>query len=219
MPASPVKLLLVDDHRVVRLGLRALFETVPQFVVVGEAGTVAEALVAARQGQPDVVVLDVRLPDGSGVEACREIRSERPRTRVLMLTSYADEDAVVASIMAGAAGYLLKQSDPDRLIEAVEIVARGGSLLDPAITQTVLQWIQRLGTRAIEDPLLALSDQERRILPLLAEGKTNREIAAELYLSEHTVKTYVSNILQKLHLSRRAEAAAFIARRRGLPPT
>jgi DNA-binding NarL/FixJ family response regulator len=214
-----VKLLLVDDHRVVRLGLRALFETVPQFVVVGEAGTVAEALVAARQGQPDVVVLDVRLPDGSGVEACREIRSERPRTRVLMLTSYADEDAVVASIMAGAAGYLLKQSDPDRLIEAVEIVARGGSLLDPAITQTVLQWIQRLGTRAIEDPLLALSDQERRILPLLAEGKTNREIAAELYLSEHTVKTYVSNILQKLHLSRRAEAAAFIARRRGLPPT
>jgi DNA-binding NarL/FixJ family response regulator len=219
MPASPVKLLLVDDHRVVRLGLRALFETAPQFVVVGEAGTVAEALVAARQGQPDVVVLDVRLPDGSGVEACREIRSERPRTRVLMLTSYADEDAVVASIMAGAAGYLLKQSDPDRLIEAVEIVARGGSLLDPAITQTVLQWIQRLGTRAIEDPLLALSDQERRILPLLAEGKTNREIAAELYLSEHTVKTYVSNILQKLHLSRRAEAAAFIARRRGLPPT
>ncbi len=217
MPASPVKLLLVDDHRVVRLGLRALFETVPQFVVVGEAGTVAEALVAARQGQPDVVVMDVRLPDGSGVEACREIRSERPRTRVLMLTSYADEDAVVASIMAGAAGYLLKQSDPDRLIEAVEIVARGGSLLDPAVTQTVLQWIQRLGTRAIEDPLLALSDQERRILPLLAEGKTNREIAAELYLSEHTVKTYVSNILQKLHLSRRAEAAAFIARRRGLP--
>ncbi len=217
MPVSPVKLLLVDDHRVVRLGLRALFETVPQFVVVGEAGTVAEALVAARQGQPDVVVMDVRLPDGSGVEACREIRSERPRTRVLMLTSYADEDAVVASIMAGAAGYLLKQSDPDRLIEAVEIVARGGSLLDPAVTQTVLQWIQRLGTRAIEDPLLALSDQERRILPLLAEGKTNREIAAELYLSEHTVKTYVSNILQKLHLSRRAEAAAFIARRRGLP--
>lgn len=217
MPASPVKLLLVDDHRVVRLGLRALFETVPQFVVVGEAGTVAEALVAARQGHPDVVVMDVRLPDGSGVEACREIRSERPRTRVLMLTSYADEDAVVASIMAGAAGYLLKQSDPDRLIEAVEIVARGGSLLDPAVTQTVLQWIQRLGTRAIEDPLLALSDQERRILPLLAEGKTNREIAAELYLSEHTVKTYVSNILQKLHLSRRAEAAAFIARRRGLP--
>jgi two-component system, NarL family, response regulator DevR len=213
MADAAVKLLLVDDHRVVRLGLRTLFETAPQFNVVAEAGTVAEAVTAARRSQPDVVVMDVRLPDGSGVEACREIRSERPRTRVLMLTSYSDEDAVVASIMAGAAGYLLKQTDPERLVEAAEIVAEGGSLLDPAVTQTVLQWMRRLGAQAPTDPLIGLSDQERKILPLLAEGKTNREIAAQLYLSEHTVKTYVSNILQKLHLSRRAEAAAFIARR------
>jgi DNA-binding NarL/FixJ family response regulator len=214
MQPSAVKLLLVDDHRVVRLGLRTLFETVAHFSVVGEAGTVATAIAEARRAQPDVILMDVRLPDGSGVEACREIRSERPRTRVLMLTSYTDEDAVVASIMAGAAGYLLKQTDPERLVEAVEIVARGGSLLDPAITQTVLQWMRRLGAQASDDPLTGLSDQERKILPLLAEGKTNREIAGVLYLSEHTVKTYVSNILQKLHLSRRAEAAAFIARRR-----
>ncbi|HZS02162.1 MAG TPA: response regulator transcription factor [Chloroflexota bacterium] len=211
--ADAVKLLLVDDHRVVRLGLRTLFETAPQFQVVGEAGTAAEAVAAARRNPPDVVLMDVRLPDGSGVEACREIRSEHPRTRVLMLTSYADEDAVVASIMAGAAGYLLKQTDPERLVEAAEIVAGGGSLLDPAVTQTVLQWMRRLGAQAPSDPLIGLSEQERKILPLLAEGKTNREIAAQLYLSEHTVKTYVSNILQKLHLSRRAEAAAFIARR------
>jgi two-component system, NarL family, response regulator DevR len=214
MHASAVKLMLVDDHRVVRLGLRTLFETVAHISLAGEAGTVAEAIVEARRCQPDVILMDVRLPDGSGVEACREIRSERPRTRVLMLTSFTDEDAVVASIMAGAAGYLLKQTDPERLVEAVEIVARGGSLLDPAITQTVLHWMQRLGAQASDDPLLGLSEQERKILPLLAEGKTNREIAGGLYLSEHTVKTYVSNILQKLHLSRRAEAAAFIARRR-----
>ncbi|HLH21159.1 MAG TPA: response regulator transcription factor [Chloroflexota bacterium] len=213
MADTAIKLLLVDDHRVVRLGLRTLFETAPQFNVVAEAGTVAEAVLAARRSQPDVVVMDIRLPDGSGVEACREIRSARPRTRVLMLTSYADEDAVVASIMAGAAGYLLKQTDPERLVEATELVAGGGSLLDPAVTQTVLQWMRRLGTQAPSDPLISLSDQERKILPLLAEGKTNREIAAQLYLSEHTVKTYVSNILQKLHLSRRAEAAAYIARR------
>src|SRR3954471_21008127 len=141
MADAPIKLLLVDDHRVVRLGLRTLFETAPQFNVVAEAGTVAEAVVAARRSQPDVGVMDVRLPDGSGVEACREIRSERPETRVVILTSYSDEDAVVASIMAGAAGYLLKQSEPIRLIEAVRTAARGSSLLDPAISDTVVQWM------------------------------------------------------------------------------
>ena len=217
MSEAQVKLLLVDDHRVVRLGLRTLFGTVPHFAVVGEAGSIAEAVVEARRCQPDVVLMDVRLPDGSGVEACREIRSERPRIRVLMLTSYADEDAAVASILAGAAGYLLKQTDPERLVEAVETVARGGSLLDPAVTQMVLEWMRRQGPQAPGDPLAGLSDQERKILPLIAEGKTNREIAAALYLSEHTVKTYVSGIFQKLHLSRRAEAAAFIARQRPEP--
>jgi two-component system response regulator DevR len=214
MSESPLKLLLVDDHRVVRLGLRTLFGTVPHFAVVGEAGTMTEAVAEARRCRPDVVLMDVRLPDGSGVEACREVRSECRTTRVLMLTSYADEDAVVASIMAGASGYLLKQTDPERLVEAVELVARGGSLLDPAVTQTVLEWMRRLGAHAADDRLAGLSEQERKILSLIAEGKTNREIAAALYLSEHTVKTYVSNLLQKLHLARRVEAAAFLAQRR-----
>jgi DNA-binding NarL/FixJ family response regulator len=182
--------------------------------VVGEAGTVAEAITQARRCQPDVVILDVRLPDGSGVEACREIRSERPEARVIMLTSYADEDAVLASVMAGASGYVLKQVEPDRLIEAVEIVARGGSLLDPSATDAVLGQLRRLGTPEPDD---GLTENERKILPLIAEGKTNRQIAADLYLSEHTVKTYVSQILRKLNFSRRSEAAAFIARRQPRP--
>ena len=213
MNQLPVRLLLVDDHKVVRIGLATLFETVPHISVVGEAGSVAEAVVVARRCEPDVVLMDVRLPDGSGAEACREICSERPGTRVIMLTSYGDEDAVIASIMAGAAGYLLKESEPERLIEAVETVVRGDSLLDPTVTQTVFDWMRGTGANAPGDPLAGLSEQERRILPLIAEGKTNREIAASLGLSDHTVKTYVSNILQKLHMARRTEAAAFIARR------
>ena len=214
MSAPPVKLLLVDDHALVRLGLRSLLETAVGFAVVGEAGSVAEAVAEARRSQPDVVLMDVRLPDGSGVEACREIRSERPEVAVLMLTSYADEDAIVASITAGAAGYLLKEADPERVLEAVEIVARGGSLLDPIAAPAVFEWMRRLGEPAEDDPLVGLSEQERKILPLIAEGKTNREIAAALALSEHTVKTYVSHLFQKLHLKRRAEAAAFITRQR-----
>jgi DNA-binding NarL/FixJ family response regulator len=209
--ASTVRLVLVDDHRLVRIGLATLLRTQPGFLVVGEAGSVAEAVAIARRSKPDVVVLDVRLPDGSGVDACREIRSARPETRVLMLTSYADQDAVLSSILAGAAGYLLKQSDPDQLVEAIRTVASGASLLDPIVTATVLDWIRRMGATS-PDPLADLSEQERNILPLIAEGKTNREIASALFLSEHTVKSYVSNIFQKLHLTRRAEAAAFIAR-------
>jgi DNA-binding NarL/FixJ family response regulator len=217
MTTRRVNLLLVDDHRVVRLGLKALFETVPHFTVVGEAGAAAEAVAQARELHPDVVIMDVRLGDGSGIEACREIRSEHPETRVFMLTSYSDEDAIVASIMAGAAGYILKQIEPERLIEAVEMVADGKSLLDPGVTDSVLGWMRRIaaqGANDPNDPLGGLSDQERHILPLIAEGKTNREIAGALNLSEYTVKTYVSNILQKLHMTRRSEAAAFIARRR-----
>jgi two-component system, NarL family, response regulator DevR len=208
-----VKLLLVDEQTVVRLGLAALFGAVPHFSVIAAAGTAAGAIAEARRRRPDVVIMGVRLPDGSGIEVCRQIRAERPETRVVMLASSADEHAVVASIMAGAAGYLLKRSEPQQLIEAVEAAARGGSLLDPAITRTVLEWTQRLATTGLGDPLAGLSEQERKILPLIAEGKTNREIAVVLFLSERTVKTYVSNILHKLHLSRRAEAAAFIARR------
>jgi DNA-binding NarL/FixJ family response regulator len=207
-----VKLLLVDDHCVVRLGLKALFETVGSYLVVGEAATVEEAVEAARRRQPDVVLMDVRLGAGNGIEACREIRSQRPETRVLMLTSYADEDAVLASVTAGASGYVLKASDPERLLEAVQVVAAGGSLLDPQVTEGILERLRRQPNQT-EDPLHGLSEQQRNILPLVAEGKTNREIAADLCLSEHTVKTYVSSILKKLRLSRRAEAAAFIASR------
>lgn len=207
-----VKLLLVDDHMVVRIGLAALFGTVENFFVVGEAGTATEAIALARHRKPDVVLMDVRLPDGSGVEACREICSDCSGIRVIMLTSFSDEEAVIQSVMAGAAGYLLKDTDPEQLIGAVELVARGQSLLDPTVTHTVLSWMQRQTSQPPVDPLAELSDAERRILPLIAEGMTNREIGRTLSLSENTVKTYVSNILQKLHLARRAEAAAFIAR-------
>jgi DNA-binding NarL/FixJ family response regulator len=206
-------LLLVDDHAVVRMGLRALFDGVGHFSVVGEASTAAGAVEVARRRAPDVILMDVRLGDGSGIEACRDIRSERPETRVVMLTSYDDEEAVLASVTAGAAGYVLKASDPARLVEAVEVVARGGSLLDPLVTHALLDRLRRQPTPP-NDPLRELSEQERNILPLVAEGKTNREIAAKLCLSEHTIKSYVSNILKKLGLGRRAEAAAFIAARR-----
>jgi two-component system, NarL family, response regulator DevR len=215
MSTNVARLLLVDDHKVVRLGLVTLFSTAPGISVVGEAGSVAEAIEVARRCLPDVVVMDVRLPDGSGVEACREIRSQHPGACVVMLTSFADEDAVISSIMAGAVGYVLKSADPDRLIEAVQGASRGVSLLDPAITATVLSRMRHPATLSDDDPLAPLSEQERNVLPLIAEGKTNREIASTLYLSEHTVKGYVSNILQKLHLARRAEAAAFITRVQG----
>jgi len=212
MPTPQVRLLLVDDHRVVRLGLAALFRTVPHFQVAGEAGTAAEALVEAQRCLPHVVLMDVRLPDGSGIEACREIRSALPDTRVVMLTSYSDEQAVVAAILAGAAGYLLKQTDPERLVGAVETVARGESLLDPAVTRIVFERLRQMGEVVVNDVFTGLTEQERRILPLSAVGRTNKEIAGALILSEHTVKDYVSSILQKLHLTRRAEAAAFVAR-------
>jgi DNA-binding NarL/FixJ family response regulator len=159
--------------------------------------------------------MDVRLPDGSGVEACREIRAHRPETKVIMLTSYADDEAVFASIMAGATGYLLKQTRTRALVDAIDRAMRGESLLDPAVTQRILERVRASGTRK-DDELSLLSEQERKILDLIAEGKTNKEIAQEVYLSDKTVKNYVSSILSKLNLRRRAEAAAFIARKR--PP-
>lgn len=211
---GPIKLMLVDDHELLRLGLKALFGAIDRFDVVGEAATAEEAVAVARRVEPDIVIMDVRLPDGSGVEACRDIRSERPEVRVLMLTTYADEDAVVASVMAGAAGYLLKQTDPRRLVAAVDTVRDGGSLLDPEATGVVLSWMRRLDETHQPDPLAALSSQEHKILLLIAEGRSNREIGQTLFLSENTVKTYVSNILQKLHLARRGQAAALVTRRR-----
>ncbi|MGI9146343.1 MAG: response regulator [Chloroflexota bacterium] len=214
MTQSPIRLLLVDDHAVVRLGMRTLFERTGRFEIVAEAATVTQAVVEARTQRPDLVIMDLRLPDGTGVEACREIRSEQPDVRVIMLTSYSDEEAVVSSIVAGAAGYLLKETPPRRLIEAVDTVAGGGSLLDPGVTHVILDRLRRSARGGVDDPFptARLSTQERNILARLAEGKTNRMIATELCLSERTVKTYVSNLLQKLHLSRRAEAAAFAVR-------
>jgi DNA-binding NarL/FixJ family response regulator len=211
--AATVKIMLVDDHEVVRMGLRTLLERRAGFNVVAEAGSVAEAVAGAHQALPDVIVMDVRLPDGTGVEACREIRSERPETKVIMLTSYADDEAVYGSIMAGASGYLLKQTRGQNLAEAIERVAAGESLLDPGVTDKVLARMRQLAAGET-DELASLSPQERRILGLIAEGKTNKEIADEVFLSDKTVKNYVSSILSKLNLRRRSEAAAFIAGRR-----
>jgi two-component system, NarL family, response regulator DevR len=211
----PLRLLVVDDHEVVRQGLVAMLARRPNFQVVAEAGTVAESLEMARRFRPDLVVMDVRLPDGSGIEACREIRDEHPDTRVVMLTSYPDEEAVFSAIIAGASGYLLKQVRGRDLVAALEAVGRGESLLDPAVTEKVLERVRRVATHGATDDLAQLTSQEQRILLLVAEGQTNREIAAEVFLSDKTVKNYVSSILSKLNLQRRAQAAAFVAKRRG----
>jgi DNA-binding NarL/FixJ family response regulator len=206
------RVLICDDHEVVREGLRGLIGRQAGMSVVGEAGTVAEAVAAAARSKPDVVIMDVRLPDGSGVEACRSIREADPDVKVIMLTSYADDEALFASIIAGAAGYLLKQTRGQAVVDAIEAVAAGRSLLDPDVTGKVLERVRR-GRN--EDPALAsLTDQERKVLEHLAEGKTNREIGVVLFLSEKTVKNYVSRILDKLGLARRAEAAAYVAKRR-----
>ena len=204
------RILICDDHEIVREGLRGLLGRQADMTVVGEAGTVAEAVDAAARHKPDVVIMDIRLPDGSGVEACRAIREARPETKVIMLTSYADDDAVFASIIAGASGYLLKQTRGQAVVDAITAVAAGRSLLDPDVTGKVLE---RVRASRGEDPAIAsLTDQERKVLAGLAEGKTNREIGETLFLSEKTVKNYVSRILDKLGLSRRAEAAAYMAK-------
>ena len=209
---SPVALgvFLLDDHEVVRTGLRALLEEADDIEVVGEAGTVAEALVRIPVTKPDVAILDVRLPDGSGVEVCREIRSTSPEIACVMLTSYADDEALIASIMAGAAGYVLKQVGSLDLLDTIRRAGAGESLLDPALTVRVLE---RLREGPKVDPRLAsLTPQERRILDLIAEGRTNREIAETMFLAEKTIKNYVSNLLAKMGMSRRTEAAVYAAR-------
>jgi two-component system response regulator DevR len=204
---SKVSVLLVDDHEVVRMGLRTLLDKREGLMVVAEASSVA------GQHRPNVIVMDIRLPDGNGVEAWREIRGELPQAKVIMLTSYADDEAVYGSIMAGASGYLLKQTRGENLAEAIERVARGESLLDPSVTEKVLVRMRALASGE-GDELAALSSQEKKILGLIAEGKTNKEIAEAVFLSDKTVKNYVSSILSKLNLRRRSEAAAFIAERR-----
>ncbi len=207
------RIMIVDDHDVVREGLLALLKRREGFDIVGQAATVQEAIAEAARTTPDVIVMDVRLPDGSGIEACRSIRESRPETKVLMLTSYADEDAVFASILAGASGYVLKQTRGRDLGDAIAAVARGDSLLDPAVTQKVVERVRSAAQRKTDDPLNTLTEQEQKILHFIAEGKTNKQIADEVFLSDKTVKNYVSNILRKLNLTRRSEAAAFIARR------
>ncbi|MGH2378035.1 MAG: response regulator transcription factor [Candidatus Limnocylindria bacterium] len=207
-----IRVLICDDHEVVREGLRTLLAKQQGMTVVGEAASVKEAVQAASRSKPDVVIMDVRLPDGTGIEACRTIREARPETGVIMLTSYADDDALFAAILAGAAGYLLKDARSQTVLDAVAAVAEGRSLLDPTVTGKVLERV-RMGTG--EDPALAsLTDQERKVLEHVAEGKTNREIGGVMFLSEKTVKNYVSRILDKLGLARRAEAAAYMAKRR-----
>jgi DNA-binding NarL/FixJ family response regulator len=215
----PLRVMLVDDHEVVRSGVRALLQETEDIIVTAEAGTVREAVDEAVRARPDVVVMDVRLADGSGIEATREIRARHPNTRVVMLTSFADDEALFASIMAGASGYVLKQVRGGELVRAIRTVGKGESLLDPAVTNAVLDRLRK-GKRLLEDEKLArLSPQEERILGLVADGKTNREIGDELDLAEKTVKNYVSSILSKLEVARRAEAAAYLARHTTTPGT
>jgi DNA-binding NarL/FixJ family response regulator len=209
-----IRLMLVDDHEVVRLGLSTLFRQTAGIEVVAEAGSVADAVKGAAQHRPDVVLMDLRLPDGTGIDACRDILSAHPGTRVLFLTSHSDEEAVVSTILAGAAGYLLKEVGSQALINAIELVHGGQSILDPKVTSAVLQRMSMLDGKTAAKPSGrdTLSPQERRILALVVEGKTNKEIAKALGLSDKTVKNYLSNAFQKLHVGRRSHAAALYER-------
>ncbi|MDH6120048.1 response regulator transcription factor [Kitasatospora sp. GAS204B] len=206
-----IRVFLLDDHEVVRRGVHELLSDEPDIEVVGEAGTAAEALARIPAVAPDVAVLDVRLPDGNGVEVCREIRSQRPETRCLMLTSFSDDEALFDSIMAGASGYVLKAIRGSDLLSAVRDVAAGRSLLDPVATSRVLERLRGGGEKE-DEKLAQLTKQERRILELIGEGMTNRQIGGELHLAEKTVKNYVSSLLAKMGMARRTQAAAYVAR-------
>ena len=205
-----IRVFLVDDHEIVRRGVGSLLDDEDGVEVVGEAGTAARALARIPALAPDVVVLDVRLPDGDGVTVCREIRSLLPQTRILMLTSYSDDEALYGAVMAGASGYILKQIHGTDLVGAVRTVAQGRSLLDPESTTRMLERLREEAGR--KDPLGELTDQERRVLELIGEGLTNREIGARMYLAEKTVKNYVSRVLAKLGMARRTQAAAYAVR-------
>jgi DNA-binding NarL/FixJ family response regulator len=217
MSDLPLRVMLVDDHQVVRDGIKLLLADTDDVVVCAEASTARDAVATAAQALPDVIVMDVRLSDGSGIEATRDIRAARPATQVLMLTSFADDEALFASIMAGAAGYVLKQIRGAELLRAIRAVGAGQSLLDPAVTKGVFDRLRK-GKHLLQDEKLArLSPQEERILAQVAEGRTNGQIATELGLAEKTVKNYVSSILAKLEVARRAEAAAYLARHTTMP--
>jgi len=207
-----IRVLIADDHEVVRMGLALLLSRHPQLAVAGEAGSAPEAVARVRELRPDVVVMDIRMP-GGGIEACREIKSFAPETKVIMLTSYTDEEALFGSIMAGASGYVLKEVRGQSLVDAIITVGRGGSLLDPVTTGKVLDKIRTLEAKG-GGPQDQLNEQEKKIVALIAEGHTNREIAAKLLLSEKTVRNYVSSILAKLNLSNRAQVAVYAERSR-----
>jgi len=203
------RIVLVDDHEVVRLGLKALLDRHPQFEVVGEAGSAREAMEQVSALEPDVVVMDIRLPGTSGIEACEQIVDEHPNTKVIMLTSYAEDEMLFSAIRAGASGYVLKQIASEELVKAIEAVGRGEALLDPAVTQRVFQEVRRAVKEEEASAFAHLSQQEKHVLLLVSEGKTNREIAKNLFLGEGTVRNYVSSILSKLGVNNRAEAAAY----------
>lgn len=213
--AQAIRVLLVDDHEVIRVGLRTVLGQTQGVTVVGEAGTIAEAIQQTQRLKPDVILMDVRLPDGSGVDACREILGALPGTRVIFLTSYADDDSVLAAVLAGAHGYVLKEIDSSALLEAIRTVANGQSILDSSVTERALRWLRGLHDLPATPGTDELSAQEERVVALVAEGKTNKEIAVALGLSDKTVKNYLANIFQKLRITRRAQAAAFFVKRQG----
>jgi two-component system response regulator DevR len=203
------RILIVDDHEVVRLGLRALLERRSNFEVIAEANSAKEAIEKVKQYSPDVVVMDIRLPGGSGIEACEVISENFPNCKVIMLTSYAEDEMLFSAIRAGAAGYVLKQIGGEDLVKAIEAVGRGEALLDPAVTQRIFQEVRKAAKEEEASAFSALTQQEKHVLVLVSEGKTNREIAKSLFLGEGTVRNYVSSILSKLGVSNRAEAAAY----------
>lgn len=219
MTGQPVRLFLLDDHEIVRRGFADLLAGVPDIEVVGEAATVAQALARIPACKPDVAVLDARLPDGSGIDVCREVRSRDPEVRCLILTSYDDDEALFEAVMAGASGYLLKQARSSSLTEAIRAVAAGQSLLDPSVTGKLLDRLRR--PPEPDRRLSSLTEREREILDLIAEGLSNREIGHRLFLAEKTVKNYVSSLLAKLNLQRRTQAAVLAAdiRREERPPS
>ncbi len=204
-----IRIVIVDDHEVVRIGMRSLLEQYSQYEVVGEAGNAKEAVAQVEAFHPDIVLMDIRLPGKSGIDACEEIKRKAPDTKVLMLTSYAEDEMLFSAIKAGASGYVLKQIDSEGLIKSLEAVARGEASLDPAVTQRVFQEVRKAVKEEEAASFQSLSQQEKMVLKLVSEGKTNREIAQALYLGEGTVRNYVSSILSKLGVSNRAEAAAY----------
>ena len=216
LPAAkikPIRLLLVDDHEVVRVGLRTVLHNHHGITVVGEAGTKTAAVQAVNRLRPDIVLMDLRLPDGSGIDAGRSILANQPTTRIIFLTSFSDDTSALAAVLAGAQGYILKNIDSTRLIQSIRAVFNGQSILNPTLTQRALNWIKAWPTQSGSVRRPSLSPQEERVLALVAEGLTNKEIAATLQLSDKTVKNYLSNMFQKLHISRRAQAATFFVTR------